>query len=286
MNIWDCVEKGPQPFDTISAFAIVSSHDPIVCTVSTKGLSDDSVKRKAVLAARLAMTALALAWEKPSIALEWMYLSYDDRSGQRTQVMLRKNHEWNNVALTNLKNQGGGHIDSEWENNDSHSSEMLDQIGDALSKFTNSDFRTIRPRTLDALFLSLWWFHQACREEWDQIAIAKFAFSMEALTRGGSKKGVTNFIEKRLGYQENDIIPGDDRSRKIVIDEIFQAGRNGLTHGFSDVYAHDWTKTRATAEFLGKQCIISACEWMHQNQISNDVKCMSLEDKKATKIIN
>lgn len=50
---------------------------PIVCEVRTHGLSSDLVLSKGLLAARLAMTALALLWGDPKSALDHMNLIYD-----------------------------------------------------------------------------------------------------------------------------------------------------------------------------------------------------------------
>ncbi|MEM8826883.1 MAG: hypothetical protein AAGD40_08180, partial [Pseudomonadota bacterium] len=60
---------------------------PVVCTVSTDGLSSKMIQEKGLLAARLAMTAISLIWNKPSQGLSWMNLHYDGRVFHRHYVL-------------------------------------------------------------------------------------------------------------------------------------------------------------------------------------------------------
>ena len=59
---------------------------PYVCSVSTVGLAPEAGKEKALMAARLALTGVALLWETPSKALEGFNLLYD-RNVRRQKVL-------------------------------------------------------------------------------------------------------------------------------------------------------------------------------------------------------
>jgi hypothetical protein len=50
---------------------------PYVCSVSTSGFAREAGIEKALTAARLALTAIALLWQTPSKVLEGLNLSYD-----------------------------------------------------------------------------------------------------------------------------------------------------------------------------------------------------------------
>jgi hypothetical protein len=250
-------------------------HYPIVCTVQTSGLSSKFVEEKGLLTARMAMTALSLMWQKPSRGLEWMKLQYDGSSYLRHYVLFGQGYG----AGSSSSRSGlpvGKSVEPGWITSYAHYSAEFGQIGEALSAFVNPGIQTSRPRVLNALFLSLWWYHQACRETSDQMATTKFAASMDALTGGHKAKGIVNLIGVRLGFKPDDALMKDSRTTKRVVAEIYDAGRSQLIHGTSANYSHDWTDVRATAEGVGRLCLLFACAWMAKNPDSDDLNAMSL----------
>jgi len=128
---------------------------------------------------------------------------------------------------------------------------------------------------MNALFLSLWWYHEACREPLDQIATTKFAASMDAFTNSGKARGIENLIAVRLGCKPKDVFMKDGRTTKKVVDQIYNSGRSKLIHGSSDDFAHDWTDTRGSAEVVGRLLLIHCCDWILQNRQTDNLKDLS-----------
>ncbi len=171
---------------------------PIICTVETSGLSGKYVQEKGLLAARLAMLAVALMWAHPSEGLRWMHLLYDRRAFHRhTLLFSEKRFAGSNSDISQMP-------EGRWTNAeliaDLRAYQWLfDQVGEALFNYVQPTRDIARPQVMNALFLSLWWFHEACREPLDQIATTKFAASMDALVKGQSANHIIQFIEARLG---------------------------------------------------------------------------------------
>src|SRR3546814_12042710 len=84
---------------------------------------------------------------------------------------------------------------------------------------------------MNALFLSLCWYHEACRESLDQIATTKFAASMDALTGGKEVPGILSLISARLGPKPDDPLMTDGRNTTTVIAQIYNDGRSKLIQG-------------------------------------------------------
>jgi hypothetical protein len=128
---------------------------------------------------------------------------------------------------------------------------------------------------MNALLLSLWWFHAACREPQDQMATTMFTASMDALAAGGKAKGIVRLIEARLGPKADDPLMKDGRSTSSVIGQIYDAGRSRLIHGSSADFAHDWTSMRGGAEAIGRWLLVACCDWLSENPTIDKVKELS-----------
>lgn len=247
---------------------------PIVCTVETDGLSGKYVQEKGLLAARLAMMAVALLWSHPSNALRWMSLAYDRRVFQRHTVVFGKGRVvGSNSEISQLP-------DGRWTNSELIAELrsfqwLLDQAGEALATYVQPVRPVVRPKIMNSLFLSLWWFHEACREPLDQIATTKFAASMDALVQGQSAVDIMKFIRARLGHGPDDPIMTDGRTTKEAIDKIYSASRSRLIHGNSTDFAHDWSQVRSTAEAIGRSCLVAASDWLSANPGVDDLAALS-----------
>lgn len=250
------------------------SHYPIICSVQTTGLSSKFIEEKGLLVARLAMTALSLMWQNPSKGLEWMKLQYDGTTYNRHYVVFGQGYR---VGSSSSKSSlpVGKSVEPSWNESYALYSAEFGQIGEALSTFVNPEIKISRPKLLNALFLSLWWYHQACRESSDQMATTKFAASMDTLSGGGSAPSIVKFIGARLGFKPTDALMKNGRTTQKVVATFYNAGRSRLIHGNSTDYSHDWSDVRATAEVVGRLCLLSACKWMANNPQSDDLKAMS-----------
>jgi hypothetical protein len=271
------LSKRKASFDAINERSIVNAIGdcPVVCTVETSGLSGKYVQEKGLLAARLAMLAIALMWSQPSQALGWMHLHYDRRMFRRYTVLFDENRlVGSNSEISHMPD--GRWTDAELIADLRSYQSLFDQIGEALISYVQPTQLVRRPNVMNALFLSLWWFHEACREPLDQIATTKFAASMDALVVGQSANDIVRFIGARLGHKPDDAIMKDGRKTKDTITKIYNASRSRLIHGNSPDFAHDWSQVRGTAEAIGRLCLIAACDWLSDNPDADDLSALSL----------
>lgn len=247
---------------------------PIVCSVATEGLSGKYVQEKGLLAARLAMSAISLTWQQPSEGLRWMNLLFDRRLSHRHTVlfgsgrMVGANSERTELPV-------GRYVEPELLENLRDYRWLFDQVGEALRGYVQPNGPVSRPRFMNALFLSLWWYHEACREPQDQIATTKFAASMDVLAGGRGKGAIVQLIGAQLGPKPDDKLMRDGRTTTQVVSQFYSAGRSKLIHGSSDDFAHDWTQVRGSAEAIGRLLLIACCDWISKNKQSDSVMHLS-----------
>jgi hypothetical protein len=250
---------------------------PIVCSVSTEGLSSKYVEGKGLLAARIAMTAISLMWHRPSEGLQWMNLLYDRRSPHRHIAFFSKGrHVGYKFEMSQLP--AGYHIDPEILERLLDYRWLFETVGEAIDAYVKPSKSIARPAVMNALFLSLWWYHEACREPMDQIATTKFAASMDALANGKGAPGIKSLIQALIGRGSGEVLMSDGRTTTKVIDKIYGDGRSKLIHGSSINFMHDWSEDRESAEAVGRLLIIMSCRRFFDNQ-ERDTLGVLLEKK-------
>jgi hypothetical protein len=244
---------------------------PVVCSVATEGLSGKYVQQKGLLAARLAITAISLSWYQPSEGLRWMKLLYDRRRDHRHTVLFGSG---TNVGSNAERSEipYGRYSEPELLENIRSYQWLFDQVGEALFAYVQPVRAVTRPKVMNALFLSLWWYHEACREAQDQIATTKFAASMDALASRKKAGGIIALIGARLGHEPDDPLMTDGRTTKALVAQIYDAGRSRLIHGSSDDFAHDWTQLRGSAEAIGRWLLILSCEWFSDHPNTDEIQ--------------
>lgn len=247
---------------------------PVICTVRTRGLSGRYIREKGLLVGRLAMLAISLMWDHPSEGLKWMHLHFDRRVFHRHTVEFGEDRSvgWN-TEISHLPE--GRWTDADFVASLRSYQRLFDPIGEALSNYVQPTRANTRPKIMNALFLSLWWFHEACRDPLDQIATTKFAASMDTLANGKKERGIINLIGARLGPKPDDRIMQDGRTTKEVVHKMYSAGRSRLIHGNSPDFSHDWTQVRGTAEAIGRWCLVEACAWLAENTETDDLASLS-----------
>jgi hypothetical protein len=244
---------------------------PVVCSVAPEGLSGKYVQQKGLLAARLAITAISLSWYQPSEGLRWMKLLYDRRRDHRHTVLFGSG---TNVGSNAERSEipYGRYSEPELLENIRSYQWLFDQVGEALFAYVQPVRAVTRPKVMNALFLSLWWYHEACREAQDQIATTKFAASMDALASRKKAGGIIALIGARLGHEPDDPLMTDGRTTKALVAQIYDAGRSRLIHGSSDDFAHDWTQLRGSAEAIGRWLLILSCEWFSDHPNTDEIQ--------------
>ena len=113
--------------------------------------------------------------------------------------------------------------------------------------------------------MSLWWFHEACRERSDLLAIAKFASSMDALAGGDRARGINKLITNLLGVRSKKPWLTDGRSPHDIVKEIYEVLRNNIIHGSIKHFDRDWSASRGRSEFVARRCLVACLEWMERN---------------------
>lgn len=251
----------------------VLANCPFACSVETRGLVATSAEQKALLAARLAQTAVALLWASPSGVLDRLGLLYDGDVRRQHYVTFGSARRWGSSSSIS-RMPSGPVTPTDWEETWAESGWVMTQIGEALSAYVDPAMPVTRPKLLNALFLSLWWFHEGCVERSPLMATVKFAASMDTLADGGRRPGIVRFIEARGGSPSNTAILTTGETPFELVSEIYDYARSRTMHGSNNRVGHDWSETRSRAEMLARLCLQMACSWMTDHPDSDDIKAM------------
>lgn len=242
---------------------------PITCTIETRNLSSIYIEEKGLLAARLAITALSLMWHLPSRALEFMRLTYDKNLHHQHSIIYDSDRDKINI-LQPFHPRCGYRANETIKEIIKSYRLIFDQIGIALFNYVQPTIETSHKLySINHLFLSLWWFHEACREPSDQIATTKFAASMDSLTGGKQANGIIEFIEEHVGFKRKDPFTKDGSTIQQIIDNIYNKKRSQFIHGSSKNFNQDWSESRTKSELLSRICIIKYCQWQSNIELSN-----------------
>lgn len=271
------LRKRKASLETYAEESILEAVGPcdIICSVTTDGLSSRMVQEKSLVASRLAMAAIAMMWAHPSQGLEWMNLLYDRRLPRRHYVLFATGR-WAGSSSSMSQMPTGRWTDAELLAELRSYQGLFDQFGEALFAYVQPRLTVTRPTMMNALFLSLWWHHEACRESSDQMATTKFVAGLDALVPGQDAQAIMRFIQARPGFKPSDPLMKDGRTTKAVIMELYNARRSRLIHGSSSNFAQDWSSVRSTAEAVGRLCLVSAADWLATNGGIDDLEKMSL----------
>jgi len=268
--------KGSADSQTENAILKAIGECPVACTIETDALSSKNIEEKGLLAARLAMSAVSLMWERPSQGVQWMKLLYDRKLPNRHTVSFGEG-KYPGSSSAKSEMPVGRWTDSELVSNLTENQWLLDQVGESLLNYVQPGRTIDRPKVMNAIFMSLLWFHEATREPLDQIATTKFAASMDALVAGKGEHAIVKLLGARLGYKPDSPLFKDGRTIKSVISKIYGDGRSRLIHGSSHDFADDWTHIRSSAEVTARLCLISSCDWLYRNRNSDNLEALQSE---------
>jgi hypothetical protein len=241
-----------------------------VCSVVTDGLAAEAGRDKALIAARLATTAIALTWYTPSKALNGMNLRFDrvpftqftlsfDSNDDLLVGMRRSHHP---IGPT-LKTGQWEKILSEW-------AEYFAIVGDVLDFVVSATSAVRRPQMMQTLVHAFLWFHEGCRELIPVVAVVKFSAALDALAGGRGSGSIRRLVKARPGISDDKPIRPGGPTLKQAIDEIYGEGRSHTIHGTNRRLGYDWTGTRNLAEQFARLCIIASIYWVYQNPSSDE----------------
>ena len=226
-----------------------------VCSVKIGPTGAEAGLQKALTAARLATTAISLAWDRPSSVLHSMALTFDRQPYLQRNLVLFPNGNFGWRSSWSYLPGGVTWMQREnWDGLAADLDKIFNCAGEVISHATNSQGDVSRPMVLNVLFQAMLWFHEGCREQIDTMAIVKFCSAMEALSGGRGTKGIRNLLKSRLALKD------EDKVRKNI-EKIYGDGRSRIVHGTSDKLGHDWSESRDFSEILARLCLIKCLEW-------------------------
>ena len=246
----------------------------MVCTVTTEGMAPGLGEERTILAARLALTSIALLWPKPSKMLEGFGLSTDH--GLRVVRLIPVAPGTRMLGGSKVIGQPFGMPVSqkEWSSILEDEQEYLELSGKMIFCWTSSEQDKQASSLLRGLSRALFWFWKGCTEEIDLMSIVSFMASLESLTGGGQSGAIKRLVKARLGIDEGDeIVPGITLGQ--LMKRMYGVGRSRTLHGTNQDMLHDWSDWRAIGESLTRVCIVSSMEWCQKNQLESDIKSLS-----------
>lgn len=248
---------------------------PFVCSVTTTGLAKEAGLEKALTAARLAITAVALLWRTPSLALEGMNLLFDRRIHRQTTLSFMPGKIASSGIRLSHMPHGPGLKEGEWEAAFAECADLFSVVAEILDYVIDANGNVGRPTMMNALAQALLWFHEGCRETVTLMAIVKYSATLDALACGGKAAGIRRLITARLDIQDSTPIWPNGPTLKQAVDEIYSDGRSRTIHGTNVRLGHDWTATRGLAEQFARRCLINCIDWAAQNSSSDDPRRLS-----------
>lgn len=249
-------------------FGAIGKSD-FVCSVAVSKMGAKAGSQKALTAARIATTVISLAFRKSSSALDVITLPFDRQPYLQDYLVAIPGRpcgwqsSWSYVpgGVTWL-------TEEEWTKLRKDSEKIFHCAEEVIKCFIYGEDSVARPKILNALFQSILWFHEGCREQVDLMAIVKFCSSMEALAHGRNEEGILNLIKARL-------IVKDEVKLCKDIKKIYAEGRSRTVHGTNDKLGHDWSDSRNYAEQLAQQCLISCLLQAAEHNNIDDARCFS-----------
>jgi hypothetical protein len=244
----------------------------LVCTVETRDLAPAMAEVRAVIGARLALTALTLFWQKPSSALEGFHLSVDPGSRwvKRLYFVPSGKHAAGGSRLV-----GNPHGQSVKPKTLSaflgEARDLLDVAGRMIECWTNTDAYDQATPILRSLAQSLFFFSAGCREENDLMAIVKFISALETLAQGQKATKIAALLKARIRFKKNAKIYAD-KDIDVVVDWLYSKHRSRTLHGTNPDILHDWSDARGVAETLARLCLVNCMDWAIQNPTESDPK--------------
>ena len=244
---------------------------PMVCTVTTHGLAPEVRQKRSILAARLALTSIALLWISPSRVLDHLRIStdYEPRIIRTIPVAPGRRMvgglSWLGMPF------GFPMTAIEWEKVLQKEREFFEIAGKMIACWTSTEAYSQASPVLRCLSQSLFFFGKACREESDLMSIAEFTTALESLTGGRQSSGILDLLKARLGMEDDAVIVRG-KTLKQVVERIYSTARSRTVHGTNNELLNDWSATRAITESMARHGIVSCMDWVQNNPTATELK--------------
>ena len=253
-----------------------------VCSIATEGLPPETGKAKALMAGRMALSAISLAWNKPSAVLDGFRLKVD--GDVRLMRVLSYAPRKITLAGSTLSHMPSGYTfkPGEWEILAAPLADHFKITGEILAFFTHATGKVKRSELMNTLMQALLWFHEACRETVDAMAVVKFTSTLDALARANEEDGIRQLLTARIGWKDDEqIYKRGGVTMKQAVKQVYRDGRSRTVHGTNDNLANDWTDMRSLAETLARFALVGCMDWAARYPNESDPD--QLRVKAATK---
>jgi Apea-like HEPN len=253
---------------------------PWVCEIKVLGHTDGRSRQKALLAARIALSAISLAWQTPS--------QQAARNGTGLVYELGPAHSRDTVTFQNgslalASHQSVLRLGRFLTMGDSaafaaSTGRRLETVGVALDTFLSTNPSGPKVLLEEALCRSLIWFGEACNEPLDFMAIVKFGAALDALANGKGAHGICELVQRRCAVSDIDAsFLTDGTSAKRLVEEIYNKGRSQIVHGTRSSLIDDLEELRARAELLAAHVLRASIHWLDTYAGIGDVNAFATQ---------
>lgn len=239
---------------------------PWICTVQMGGHSGERSREKAILAARIALAAVALCWQRPANVAGSMGLLVDGPGHRRISFAYTENGPVGVWRQNDLRRGAVIFADDAQTFHEDHA-DRLATVGGALHSFLS-----VRPSGPMAapqarLCLALTWFWEACNTLLDFMAITKFATAMDVLCEGQDDHALCRLLQKCGDFSLDDKLLKDGTTVKQLVSEVYTGGRSKFLHGARPSLVEDLAIPKARAGLLASLALKSYIAWMGELSI-------------------
>ncbi|MDX0482443.1 hypothetical protein GOL95_25955 [Sinorhizobium medicae] len=244
---------------------------PFVCSVKITGLPPESGKQKAITASRMALAVVALAWDKPSSALDGFRLLIDQNLRQLRVLTFEPGKV--TLAGSKLSHLPSGYTfkSGEWQVQAGRLAPLFAAAGEVLDFVTHATGRVSRPALNNVLMQAVLWFHEACREAIDAMAVVKFVAVLDGLACGNGEPEIRALLTARVGWGDDDnIYKSGELKMKHAVARLYGEGRSRTVHGTSERLSQDWSDMRGLAETLSRLALLRCLHWFKENSSADD----------------
>lgn len=245
-----------------------------VISVTTDGLTQHFGQEKALIAARIALTAIALLWRTPSKRLAGFNLAYDREVRSLVSMTIIQGRLLCSYSKINLA-VDGTFRGSDWLELYSNERSYFALFAEIISFILKEGADNDRQRTLRKVFHATLWFHEGCRETSPLIATVKYAACMDALASGKGDGAILAVFERVLGWKRTDVVFSDGTTLETAVLRIYKQGRSRTIHGNNDQAHLDWSTIAARAEQLARHLLLGCLEWAAEKDLKSDIAILA-----------
>lgn len=267
------VRRFRDAFSAESERALVDAIGPCpwVCTIKLVAHSNERSREKALIAARIALAAISLAWRSPPrlVTTGLIYESGPTRgrssiafgpTGPRAlahETLLREGRYVGRAGIADFEQ---------------FLAEYVPTVGRCIASFIAAMPLSEHPRMESAICRALIWFGEACNEPLDSVAIVKFGIALDSLANGRRFKGVCDLLQNRVGIDDLDaVFLTDGTSAKKLAQQVYDHGRSQIAHGARPGFFEDLAQLRFRSAFMARMALLSCISFMSDYSGSDTV---------------